>query len=178
MSCTDECVNTGISQLQTILGKITRGALCHNPNIDCPLSQEIIIQLEAALFTFRCKLPKNIIETIKTQITLLSTEQSNTTSQVNIAYLVVIFITLLLLVIFNYVSQLTGLTLLFFILSIIIVIIAPVILYFWLQSIYNNSSENIKVIVEDIRILLNGIIEAGQESLCCLGCKLCRVCQL
>lgn len=172
--CTDNCVNQGIKTLSQIILSIIQGALPPDA------AQKVTQLLTDALNTTRCKLPPDIIKVIKTQISLLQEISVNTLSRINTAYLVMFTITFIILVIFNYVALLLMeqfYIILFFILSILVIIINMIILYFWIRSIYNNASEQGLVISTETIKILNEIIAAGQEGLCCLGqCSACTTC--
>ena len=180
MSCTSDCVHTGIKTLVQIIEVIIQGATCQNPNLSCPISKNIIQLLTNAITTFQCKLPQNIINLISTQISLLDEQATNNVQQTNTAYIVVIFVTLFILVIFNYVNTLMAsstATIVFFVLSLFIVILGAIILYLWLKSIFNNSTLQVTKILTHIKNVLNDVITAGQEGFCCLGqCTTCTTC--
>lgn len=161
-TCTDLCYNQGITFLTDIINNI----LVHV--YGSTGATFIESRLRAAFNTFQCKLPTQLVN----KITTIST---NVISQTNTAYLVVIFITFLLLVIFNYVAlllQTRDAIIIFFALSIFIIILAAVVLYLWINSIYSTAATQI---ITD----LNDIIKAGKEGICCLGscsgfvCTLC-----
>lgn len=129
MSCTSDCVDEGKDYLKNTIEDILKSV--YNPIG----GTAIALRLKTALDTALCKLPKDWYNTIIT----ISTD---TLSQSNKAYIVVIFVTLLILMIFNYISQLlqsqtaTGI---FFFVSILVILIAVIILYIWITSIYNNA---------------------------------------
>lgn len=172
MSCDDTCVNTGIKTLEQIVQSIIQGSQ--------PAAAPVIIQLLTnALLTFRCKLPPQVLEQLKEQLSVLSDISIATLSQVNTAYIVVIFLTLFLLTLFNYISilsQSTNITVIMMILSVFIIIAATIGLYIWISSIYRNVSTDA---LTNIRTLLNDVIRAGQEGFCCLGsCSSCSTCPI
>lgn len=155
-TCDDACVDNGIQFLNGIITQILIAAYPNIPPTFPPPYLIIEARLKEAFNTFQCNLPPDLVEKI-----------TKTLSMVNTAYIVVIFATFLLLVIFNYVAILVNsqpVTIGLFILSILVIIIAVAILYVWIQSIYSSAIET-----------LNNAVKAGQEGLCCLAgtCNAC-----
>lgn len=174
MSCTDTCVTSGISTLGKIVEIIITGAE--------PAAAPTIIQLLTnALVTFQCKLPPNVVQTIKNELVLLQTISTTTLKQENTAYLTIIFGTFLLLTILCYVAMYIGgnAITICFVLSIIIIIVAVIVLAYWLDSIFTSSGKQVSTILTTIGTLLDNTIAAGNEAFCCLGsCSTCSTCPI
>ncbi len=172
-TCDDACVNNGVQFLKGILDATIVAAYCTPETLlfgTCTEAINIEARLSAGFNTLKC----NIQPSLSDQITLVKETATNTVARVNTAYIVVIFVTFLLLVIFIYVTiivQSQIVTIVLFILSILIIIAAVALLYFWLQSIYNSAGQ-------DVVNTLNNVVHAGQEGLCCLGatCGACLSC--
>ncbi len=155
-TCDEACINNGITFLRSILHTILVSA--YGGTIP---AAEVEARLRFALNTLNCNLQPPLVD----QITSVRDASIRTISQVNTAYIVVIFVTFFLLVILNYVAMLFNsqtVTIVMFVLSILIIFIAGFILYIWLQSIYNTAGQDIINIVDNI-------VNAVQESFCCLG---------
>lgn len=178
MSCTDACVNKGVAFIEkTFLDTLK---VVYPTGFPFPEWELVAGKYRAAFCTLQANLPPNIIDLISAQIVLIRTASETNITQTNTAYIVVIFVTLLLLVICNYVNLLIGsqtATIIFFVLSIIIVIAGAAILYFWLNSIFSASADQVAILFGHITDILNNVIGAGQKSLCCLGnCADCSLC--
>lgn len=175
-TCTDECVNVGINFIRNII----LGVLV---NVFGPIEgAQRVARINAAITTLQCKLPQNLLDSIENEIVILRNITTTTLEQENLAYILTIFGTIFLLTIFNFISQLianTTATVIFFILSILVIIVAVAGLYFWLQSIFNNSAIQATASITRTTDILNNTIQAFQEGFCCLGqCAPCSTCIL
>lgn len=119
--------------------------------------------------TLKCNLPEDIWDLLWVNINNIVSETSNVTSQVNLLYIVTIFVTLLLLIIFIYLTiyfNNNTATLIFFILSFITLIMGALVLYFGLNSIYNTSGSLITTQLTHIRDVLQNAVD---KAICCSG---------
>ena len=159
--CTEECIQKGLDNL-TLLFK----------NIGANLVKEGIIALGDAIYlenvykTFTCYLPPDIIMKIETDINSIISQSSNVVGQVNLLYIITIYVTMLALVIYltlffnDYIYV-------FLFLSIMTLIIGALVLYFGLNYIYSNASTLVGTrINHTIKLLKN----AKKRALCCAGC--------
>jgi hypothetical protein len=165
MSCTPDCIHSGIVNLLFIIDLVLLGSLKtdYGPIVD---------KLGKAYQTFNCKLPKDIDTRIRALITQISNESSNAVKKVNVLYAIVIFITMWLVVVFLYLTIYLNnntYTLVFLILSTIIIIIAALLLLFGANSIYNTSTTNVTNYLAEIGTIVTNIRLAGEEGFCCLG---------
>lgn len=175
-SCSSTCISAGVtkflSYIKTIL-QLTIG------DIDA-------LFLENAFNTFKCTLPPNIRDRITLLIRQITSLTSTLVKDILIFSVLVIFLTMLLLIIFVYLTiyiftpaAMIG----FFIASLIIIIIAIILLYFGILSLYDSGSTKINDNLIEIENLLLSIECAANNGFCCLasetgtpGCSLCVFC--
>jgi hypothetical protein len=159
--CNEACINLGTTFIESIIIQILTVAYP-----DVFQRSEIFIRLSAAINTFRCKLPQEIT----TQIVNIST---NNVSAINKAYIVIIFVTLFLLVVLNYIAilyQSSNVIFICIILSMFVLVAGVLLMYFWVRSIYTGSAN-------ELTVLLDNMLNAGKDSLCCAGlCCPCTSC--
>ncbi len=164
LECPQACIDTGYNKFRAILKTAFETIFVGNTLI-----------VESIISTFECSLPKDIINKLKLYINNIVSESSNIVSYVNLLYIITIYVTLLLLIIFVYLTiylQNDSYTLLFVILSIIVIIIGALILYFGLNYIYNQSSTYITTQRDQLIGLINDIDRAKDRALCYAGnCK-------
>ena len=171
MSCDEACVDKGIKDLITIIEVIIQGAVCNDKTQPCDISKKIIDQLTNSLNTLRCQLPKNISTKIETIITKIRAESSSVT-KVNLLYVMLIFGTLLVLIIFLYLAiylKNDTYTLIFGIISVILIIAAAIGLLYGVSTIYTTSADNVSSYFTELNTLLTKIGKAVDQSFCCLG---------
>lgn len=161
ITCDADIIQFGEVVLNSYIEGIVVGALrCPYPPTGppCDVNQGQIIynQLNSAITTVKCKLPKDLVNQI-------TTESSSVVSKVNLLYIIIIFSTLLLLVIFIYFAiYLPDAILVFAILSVVIIILAAIILLYGINSIYNQSNNTISLLLTDVK-------NAIDSGFCCLG---------
>ncbi len=171
MSCDDACVNKGIMDLFTDLQVIIQGAVCIDKTQPCDNSRKIIEPLNRSLATLRCQLPKNISVKIETIITKIRAESSSV-NKVNLLYVMLIFGTLLVLIIFLYLTiymKNDTYTLIFGIISVILIVAAAIGLLYGVSSIYTSSADNVSLYFTELNTLLTKIGKAVDQSFCCFG---------
>ena len=170
-SCDSTCIDTGLKTLTEIITAVIQGA---QPGAG---GEAMVQALTNASLTIRCKLPKDIQENIDNYISKIKDEVSTTIKSIYELYTIVIFSTLFLLVLFNYLTFFFQPSIwsswLFFFLSILVVIIGFLIIYFGTKSITNNAD----VYIENILAILKTIKQATESGICCLGgCSACTTC--
>lgn len=162
------CVDQGLTNLETILEK----------GFSQIFSLADALLLKQVWNTFKCNLPIDIEEQISQYITLITNQSSSAVSTVNLLYVVIIFVTLFILFLLNYIAiymKNDGYTLTFAILTIIIIIAAAVILLLTTANTYSNSATNVTTYLTQIQDILFKIKDAGELGLCCLGgCSTCK----
>ena len=178
MSCDPDCLTGAVQQILIILTAILGKTF--------PQQDAIIIvgAITASVNTILCELPANIQGQVVSLVSQLSDISTNTVKNNNITYIVTIFLTLLLLVIFNFLSKfIPGYDILFFILSLITVIAGAVILFFVLNSINSSAINQSTVVLNELAILLSQIQTALGDGVRCFGqigntncAKCCKSC--
>lgn len=162
------CVDQGLTNLETILEK----------GFSKIFSLGDALVLKQVWNTFKCNLPKNLEEQVSHYITLISNQSSSAVTTVNLLYVVIIFVTLFLLFLLNYIViylKNDSFTLGFAILTFIIIIAAAVILLLTTGNTYSNSATNVTTYLSQIKNLVFQIKDAAELGLCCLGgCSTCK----
>ena len=170
MSC-DDCIAKGKAQFYAILNVILQGAVCNDKTRPCDVSRAIAKQIECALVTLDLKLPPDIVTQIETIITKIRGE-SSVVNKVNLLYVMLIFGTLLVLIIFLYLViylKNDTYTLIFGIISVILIIVAAIGLLYGVSSIYTSSSDNVSSYFTELGTLATDIKKAIDDGICCLG---------
>jgi len=128
------------------------------------------IQISNAFDSFTCNLPINLTQRLTLLVSQISTETSTVVKDVLIYATLIIFLTMLLLTMFTYLTIYIftpGAIIGFFIGSFFIIVIAVVALYFGVLSIYDKSASNIELLITDIENLLLQVECAAKNGLCC-----------
>ena len=166
-SCTDVCIEAGSFVLKEDIKAIILGALGTGAT-----GMAIYNNLSDAFTSIKCTFPINVKDRLVLLLTLISSESATLVKDVLIFSIIVIFFTVLLLIIFIYLTFFifTPFVMgLFFVLSFLIIIAAVIILYVGVLNIYNTAHDNIDKLITDIETLLNDVLCAGKNGLCCLG---------
>ena len=79
-TCTDECVNVGITFIRGIIQNIIQ-------HVDPHGAVGIGLRINAAINTLRCKLPQDLVDSIENEIIILQNITTTTLEQENTAYL-------------------------------------------------------------------------------------------
>jgi hypothetical protein len=177
----DACFDNGISTLGEILLSTVSNANGSDPGGTGAFYAGILIKTG---LTISCELPPDIENNIKNLIIKISDQSYNVVLDNNILYIVIIFITLLLLTIFIFLAiymQSENATWILAIISIIVIIIAAVILFLALYNVYLKSFNNVKNYLTELDTILtkisgaiyNGVSCASIEPECTKYCKSC-----
>ena len=163
-TCDKECINAGIKNLGIILKKPLEDLIGL-----LKISTGDLAFLSDFVNTFKCNLPADLLDLIEADFNSIKLESSNIVSKVNLLYIVTIYVTLLILIIFIYLTiyfNNNTYTLLFAILSVIVLIIGAVVLFFGLNYIYSNSTTLISTRITHI---IDIFTNASKQALCCSG---------
>lgn len=163
ITCSEDIIQFGEIVLNSFLKQIIVGALrcperpgLNDPPCDPNRGEIIYNLLYNAITTVKCKLPKDLVNQI-------TNESSSVVSKVNLLYVIVIFSTLIILMIFIYLAiAFPDTVLIFAILSIVMIILNAIILLVGLNSIYKQSNDTISLLLTDVK-------DAIDSGFCCLG---------
>jgi hypothetical protein len=144
---------------------------------------KIISAIINSINTVICEFPVDLQGQVVSLLSQLTDISKNTVTYNTLAYIVIIFVTFLLIVIFNYMSKfIPGYDVLFFILSLLTIILGAGILYFMLYSINNNAINQSAVILNEMTVLFSQIQNALGDGVGCFSqignstCNCCKSC--
>lgn len=160
------CVSEGLTIFEEILKKGLIKIF--------PTNLDVLLQVWN---TFKCNLPKDIEEKVSSYVSRIQNESASAVTTVNLLYVIIIFVTLFILFILNYIAiyyENSSYTIAIGIFSLIIIIAAAVILLLMTSSTYSNSATNVSLYLTQIQDILFQIKDAGELGLCCIGgCGTC-----
>jgi hypothetical protein len=164
MSCNPACLSTSVQQILLLLTAILTTTLGRDDAV------KVIGAITISVNTVICELPVDLQGQVVNLVAQLSNISTNTVSYNNLAYIVTIFVTFLLIVIFNYMSKfIPDYDVLFFILSLLTIILGAGILYFVLYSINNNAINESNVILNEMTIIFGQIQTALGDGVRCFA---------
>lgn len=155
------CISEGLTNLETIIGT----GLLNLVGVNAFLLLE-------GWNTLKCNLPKDIEEKVSSYVSRIQNESASAVTTVNLLYVIIIFVTLFILFILNYIAiyyENSSYTIAIGIFSLIIIIAAAVILLLMTSSTYSNSATNVSLYLTQIQDILFQIKDAGELGLCCIG---------
>lgn len=159
MSCSSDCFSGAVQTILLILTKVLSTSFPTD-------ATQIIMAIVSSVNTIICEFPSDLKTQIVNQLSKLNDISSNTVKYNNLAYILVIFIVLFLLVIFQYLTKYYDWIV---ILSLITVVVGGIVLFFILNSINQNTINESVIVLTDLQNLLSQVQTSLSNGISCFG---------